>query len=250
MNVLKFLIFGVSLFFLSSCRPNDKPVMPNPDAVVLFSFTHSIQGQPMVRSTSVHTNKAGNNYTIDLLKYYISNITFVDDKGIETNYKNYNLIDAFDVQSTSFILDRKTLNGNYRKIKFYVGVDQERNHTGAQEGALSASNGMLWTWTFGYVFYKLEGRFTTASITTETAYRNHLGTDSALVKIELPLLLDVKGVDRKININLDIDKVLGDAASVIDFTVDNNRQSNIGDEVWMKKMKSNMANAFTLSSVE
>ncbi len=250
MNVFKFFIVGATVLLISSCMPNDKEVMPNPDAVVLFSFSTTSKGQPIIRSTSVHTHISGNNYKVDLLKYYISNITLVDDKGLETNYKNYNLIDVFDVNSTSFVLNKKVINGNYRKIIFYVGIDQERNHTGAQEGALSASNGMLWTWAFGYVFYKMEGRFTSVAVPTETSFRNHLGTDTALVKIALPVVLDVKGLGRKINISLDIDKVLGMAASAIDFSIDNNRQSNIGDEVWMNKMTSNMSQAFTLSGIE
>ncbi len=249
MNVLKVSAYALGLLLVASCKP-DKPVMPNPDANVLFSFSNSVKGQPIIRSTSLHTNSAGNSYNIDLLKYYITNITLEDDKSIATNYKNYNLIDAFDASSNSFNLDKKVTNGNYRKLVFYVGVDQERNHTGAQEGALSVSNGMIWTWQFGYIFYKLEGHFTSSTTTTPTAYRNHLGTDSALVKVEIPITMDLKGVDHKINIALDVDKIMGAASSTIDLDVDNNRQSNPGDEVWMNKITTNISKAFSVTSIE
>ncbi len=249
MKYLKLCLPVLVLIFMSSCKP-DKEIMPNPDANVLFNFDNTVKGMHILRSSSANTNAASNNYTIDLLKYYISNITLVDDKGIATNYKNYNLIDAFDISSTSFLLDKKIPNGNYRKLTFYIGVDQERNHTGAQEGALSVSNGMTWNWTFGYIFYKLEGHFTTASTPTETAYRNHLGTDSALVKIEIPLVMDIKGADRKVNIMLDIDKVMGDMNSKIDLSIDNDRQSNAGDEIWVRKISLNIAHAFTLTGIE
>jgi hypothetical protein len=249
MKSLKFLVFLSAVILFGSCKP-DKAIMPNKDANLLFSFSNTVKGQSIFRSTSVHTNAAGNIYTIDLLKYYISNITLVDDKGIATNYKNYNLVDAFEVNSTSFLLDKKIPDGSYRKLIFYMGVDQGRNHTGAQEGALSVSNGMIWTWTFGYIFYKLEGHFTGPLVTTETPYQNHLGTDSALVKIEIPIIMDVKGVDRKVNINLDIDKIMGDANTKIDFTYDNKRQSNSGDEDWMHRITFNISKSFSVTGIE
>jgi hypothetical protein len=250
MNILKYITLAGVCMVIASCGGKDPVVQPDPEATVLFSISNTVKGGPISRSTSSHTNAAGNTYKIDLLKYYVTNITLVDDKGMETNYKNYNLIDAFDVNSTAFLLPQKVVNGNYRKLVFYVGVDQERNHSGAQEGALSASNGMLWTWTFGYIFYKLEGYYTSPSTTTAAPYRNHLGTDSALTRIEIPILMDVKGVDRKINLNFDIDKVMGDASNKIDLDVDKNRQSDPGDEVWMAKMETNISGAFAITGIE
>lgn len=250
MKYFKFLILAPAIIFMCSCKP-DKEIMPNTDANLLFSFSNTVKGQAMVRSTFVHVNAAGNDYKIDLLKYYISNITLTDDKGYATNYRNYNLVDAFDINSTSFLLDKKIPNGNYRKLTFYLGVDPERNHTGAQEGALSEANGMIWNWTFGYIFYKLEGHFTGPTITAESPYQNHLGTDSALVKVEMPIIMDIKGTDRKMNINFDIDKVMGDAKSKIDFTFDDKRQSNPPTDVdWMHRVCFNISKAFTVTGIE
>ena len=249
MKFVNFLILLGFFGFFNSCIV-DKPVMPNPDATVFFNFSHSIKVQPIERSTKAYTNSAGNTYKIDLLKYYITNITLIDEKGKPTNYKNYNLINAFDPSSLSIVLDKKIPNGNYRKLKFYMGVDEERNHTGAQEGALSVSNGMLWNWTFGYIFYKLEGRFTSSNVTTETAFRNHLGLDSGLVSVEIPIFMDVKGMDKKVNLNLDIDKVMGDAQHTINFEADNDRQSTASDGPWMKRIMYNASQAFGVISIE
>jgi hypothetical protein len=234
---------------LNGCKP-DEVIIPDPDASLLLSFNNTVKGNSIQRATSLNTNSANNSYKIDLLKYYVSNITLVDENGLSTNYRTYNLIDAFDIGSCSFLLPKKIVNGKYRKLVFYMGVDQENNHTGAQEGALSASNGMIWSWTFGYIFYKLEGHFTSATNTTETPYRNHLGTDSALVRVEIPIWMDVTGTDHKININFDIDKVMGSGVSAIDLDIDKDRQSNIGDEVWMNKITGNIKNAFAVTSIE
>ena len=38
-----------------------------------------------------------------------------------------------------------------------LGVDSVRNVSGAQTGGLDPAKGMFWTWSSGYIFFKLEG---------------------------------------------------------------------------------------------
>jgi hypothetical protein len=250
---MKYLIpAGLILCLLfNSCGTKDPVIMPPDHATVSFAFTNSAKSSPVVISTSESVNFASNKYTIDLLKYYVSNITLVDDQGNSTNYHNYNLIDAASASSTKFPLSTPIPNKNYRKLIFYIGVNQEQNHTGAQEGALNPANGMIWTWTFGYIFFKLEGHYGPNSSSPLNPYRQHLGTDSAFTKVEIPIMMDLKGSDKKININFDVDKLLGtSAASAIDFTVDGDRQSNPGEKQWMDKFCANLSQAFTVTKIE
>lgn len=55
-----------------------------------------------------------------------------------------------------------------------IGVDSLRNVSGAQTGALDPSNDMFWDWNTGYIFFKLEGRYGTASI-EDAEYSIHVG---------------------------------------------------------------------------
>src|SRR5690606_18580217 len=47
--------------------------------------------------------------------------------------------------------------GYYVEIQYTMGVDSEKNVSGAQVGALSLSNGMFWDWNSGYIMLKAEG---------------------------------------------------------------------------------------------
>lgn len=247
MKILKFLLPVLILWLFSGCT--DKKIMPDKDALIHFRFNNMVGGLNLSVNNIYYRNAAGNNYKVELLKYYISNITLTNDKGVSVNLKNYNLLDASNLSSLNFTPEFKIANGKYRNIVFYVGVDKERNHTGAQEGALNPANGMLWSWNFGYIFFKMEGYFTSSTVPSPAAYRQHLGTDEGLTAVSLPVTLDVNGADKTVFIAFDIDKLLS-AVHTIDFTGDSNRQSNPGDEVWMKNISDNLSHSFSVTRVE
>ena len=247
MKILKFLL----LIFISGlgagCK--DKAVMPGKDALVHFRFTNTVGGLNLSLNNVYYRNGAGNNFTIELLKYYVSNITLTDDQGKSLNLKNYNLLDASNNASLIFTPETKIPNGKYRNMVFYIGIDKERNHTGAQEGALNPSNGMLWTWNFGYIFFKMEGHFTSSTFLTPTPYRQHLGLDEALTAVSIPIQMDVNGADKTISVAFDAAKALA-VKDTIDLSVDKDRQSNPGDEAWMKKLSSNLSASFAVTRIQ
>ena len=138
MKMIRFL--GVAMLvtaFLFSCKKDDFVVAPF--AKLKISFSNEIDGQPIVLGPLNYTNKAGNQYSVDLLKYYVTNFTLVKADGSETNFKNYALIDASDSSKFYFALD-SVMNGDYTSIKFLLGVDSAHNHTLVQGGALDPSN--------------------------------------------------------------------------------------------------------------
>src|SRR5690606_27558520 len=47
--------------------------------------------------------------------------------------------------------------GVYTAVKFLIGVDEARNTSGAQTGALDPMHSMFWDWNTGYIMAKLEG---------------------------------------------------------------------------------------------
>jgi hypothetical protein len=48
-------------------------------------------------------------------------------------------------------------SGKYKELRYTLGVDSTRNVSGVQDGALSVSNGMFWSWNTGYIMLKAEG---------------------------------------------------------------------------------------------
>ena len=114
-----------------------------------------------------------------MLKYYVSNFTLVKADGSETNFKNYQLLDASEPSSLTFALD-SVLNGEYTSVKFLIGVDSSRNHTGVQDGALDPVHGMIWSWNTGYIFFKHEGNFKDSTGTTRPLIYTSVRTTRSL----------------------------------------------------------------------
>lgn len=253
-----FAVFSFSLFALSSCKKDDgstttptTPTTPNvaTNGKVAVTFTNEIDGQALATTGTWYTNPNGNPYNLSLLKYYVTNFTLVKEDGSEKNFKTYKLIDGADASTGKFTLD-SVANGNYAAVKFYLGVDSTRNHTGAQEGDLDPIQGMIWTWSTGYIFFKHEGHYKDASGTAKPLLL-HLGTDAALASITIPVTkFEVKGNTRSLFLKLNLNSLYA-SPNTVDFNVDNSRMSTAsGDRPWIANMVANAADAFTFDKIQ
>jgi hypothetical protein len=141
---------------LNSCK-KEETTTPDEKGSFNIEFENQVNDAALVLGNKDYINANGDHFTIDVLKYYVSNITLTKADG--SSYKipeNYLLIDA--EKPSSLINSLKDIPvGDYTKISFVIGVDKERNLAGAQTGALDPAQGMFWTWNSGYIFVKMEG---------------------------------------------------------------------------------------------
>jgi hypothetical protein len=248
MNIRLLAIAGLlSAACFSSCKKDDNPPVATQGKVTV-SVANEVDGVPVVFGPMNYTNASGNKYGVDVLKYYISHFTLVKADGSERVYKNHELIDASLPETPSFTLD-SVQNGDYTAVKFYLGVDFEHNHTGAQEGDLDPMNGMIWTWSTGYMFFKHEGNFKDSAGGSRTLVF-HFGADDYLPTITVPISkLTVAGNARKLFLKFNLNSVYT-SPHTINFNDDNSRMSGIGDEMWMYMMQKNLADAFQFDKAE
>ena len=144
-----------------SCRKEPaKPIM-NPPATetgLQFTFKNMVGNEPLELQTKSYKNTNGDDFFVDVYRYYISNIVLTTATGEE--YKepeSYHLIDHSKGGSLSFKIEGAP-TGEYSKISFLIGVDSARNVSGAQTGALNPTNNMFWDWNSGYIMAMFEGR--------------------------------------------------------------------------------------------
>ncbi|MFT3750384.1 MAG: hypothetical protein QM768_18865 [Agriterribacter sp.] len=126
-------------------------------AAVLLNFQHYAGNEELAFDTE-YSNPAGEIFSINKFRYYISNIALYDSVNNRhvVNGADYFLIDEKVASSKSIILNFSP--GIYKAISFVIGVDSIRNVSGAQSGALDPLNDMFWTWKSGYVMAKMEGQ--------------------------------------------------------------------------------------------
>jgi hypothetical protein len=180
----------------------------------------------------------------------VSNFSLVRADGSEQHFKNYELIDAAKPETLSFSLD-SVINGEFTAVKFMLGIDSGRNHSGAQDGDLDPVHGMLWTWNTGYIFYKHEGNYITSAGDTSTVVL-HLGTDDAQTSVTVPITkLSVAGNTRKLFLGFDLNSAYTSSVSNMDFNTDNFRMSSDRDDFfWIYSMKTNLKDAFHYNKAE
>lgn len=154
-------ILFLVLLFASACNKRIEPVPATnigEKSSITLSFNNVVNGSPMVLKDVNYLNANGDTFTVTAYKYYISNIKFTGDDGtVYSEPESYHLIDEEKSSSKTFVV-KNIPAGNYVKVSFLIGVDSEKNVSGAHDGALDLANGMFWDWNSGYIMAKFEGR--------------------------------------------------------------------------------------------
>jgi len=173
------IIWAVMLStLLFACKKEDITPEPNPDPVtssMVIEFDH-VWGPNLaawrLNEMWVHPS-TGDTSTFNVLNYYISNVRLRKADGSEyVQPESYHLV---QLQPNAGLSELKLNNipvGDYSAITYTIGVDSIRNVSGLQEGALSPSNGMFWSWNTGYIFVKAEG---TTPHAANGNFRYHIG---------------------------------------------------------------------------
>lgn len=145
---------------------------------------------------TAYTNSNGESIKVNKVKYIVSNIVLTKEDGSTYTIpksESYFIIDEFTPAST--LLELKNIPaGNYTKVSYGIGVDQEQFNLGATgQGSFleqAQDAGMMWTWSAGYKFVAFEGTFTSPTVATETQFMVHTGqtgTDYNYTTITLDL---------------------------------------------------------------
>ena len=111
--------------------------------------------------------------TIDFLKFYISDITFLKEgTQVGKSKEKHHLIDAQHSLIYKALCTIK--NKNFDTITFLVGLDSKTQEKGIQGGVLDPTNQMYWTWQNGFVNFKLEGESSLCT-TRKNKFQFHIG---------------------------------------------------------------------------
>lgn len=235
-----FLLALLFAFAQSSCK---KEVVP-PTGQVTFRFDNTVAGKDLEYGKIQYRNAAGNLFSVNALKYYVSDFVLIADDGREYAHHNCDLIDAFNPETQSIEAD-SIPNGRYTKLKFHVGVDSVRNAFGDQKGDLDPLYGMLWSWTSGYIFYKHEGRFVNvAGDTLDLIY--HLGNNPARTEVVIELDgFEIKANTQVLSLRFDLAELYGQFD--LEEIGSAHSSGELKDQQWQALLKSGFPRAFKVA---
>lgn len=176
-------LIAASMF--SGCeKKTEAPEDSAETAPLSIEFDNIVGGYNLQLTTGVYKNAAGEEYTVNLLQYYISNISLKKADG-----STYSI-----PQDSSYFLIREGADadrfaktrvpvGDYTSVSFLLGVDSVRStmgidkRTGVLDPAGGMEDGMYWGWNPGYIFFKMEGISANVPVdpSGQRKYRYHIG---------------------------------------------------------------------------
>ena len=166
------------MFFIItiSCNSEENDVNPG---IVNINFNNKV-GNEILNLQQGNYNKNGNEtFSVDELKYIISNIVLIDAKGNEFVYPQENSYFLINEEvSTTKRIALQDINANeYTSIRFGIGVDQSRFPLNGVENFVPTAeeNNMIWSWSAGYIFMRLEGLYSSTQV-TNTPFKYHIGS--------------------------------------------------------------------------
>jgi len=238
------IILFVFTGLLFSCKKRTRPSQTTDVNIIMLT---EVDGTNITPGLVNLINEAGNRYSIDILKYYISNIVFTREDGMKFPLNRYDLIDI-EVPESRIIPVNEIPQGKYISVQLSLGIDSIRNHTGAQDGDLDPIYGMAWPWNTGYIFYKHEGRYM-INDSTSGPLGFHFGTDPGYSTVTIHLNWEITAESKSLFIAFDINKMYNDPK--IDFIDDNDHQSVLASDAhWIQAMKKNTVDAFSIDRIE
>ena len=267
-NLEKYLLVSLILSVLISCSKDDKDPVAN-NITLHFNNTFKrntiVLGDAASTTATTNTSAEGQVHHFSELKYVISNIRVIKADGTEIPYNINDLDKGATVvnQAKTETLDYTLSNipsGEYKQIKFGLGVKQELNTLDqAKFPTFYATAGaneteMMWEWGTGYRFTKLEGFYDSdnkeMSIHTGSTIEGEEGAYTQGVDAYRDITLNLTGnavVGRnapKITIKADFDKLLSGKTNTIKLTtgtgMNDNATPNIHTAVQMTKFVDNL----------
>lgn len=211
-------VVAAASLFVSCVNDDDSAIVEGTHGDAELFFDNGVAGDALIIGNT-YTNSNGESLTINRLNYIISNVVLIREDGTEYVYpkeESYFVINHADELQTVHL--EGIAAGDYKKIRFGIGVDQQRYLQGetAQQSFwdLAAANDLTWTWSTGYRFINFEGTFTTATDAESKPFQVHQGSNTATdnyreVTLDLPTTARVReGEQPSIHIKTDINVLL------------------------------------------
>ena len=167
----RIILIILVLFMFTSCN-KDKDVS---QVQITFKFSHNWDGTAVSNAnfnSIIYTNANGEDLSITKLRYLISKITFEKSSGETFIVDGYNLVDVTNNTNQSFTPITTIPDGDYSKVSFTFGFDNDDNYNENYTDLNSVSWNVPGILGGGYHYMQLEGKFID-NTTTETGYAYH-----------------------------------------------------------------------------
>jgi len=170
------IIMGASLTLHLSCKNND-PVDEKTTGHISFSFTHLLDGLPLQKDAMKYLNAAGNQYEVNQVMYFISDVTLHKSDGTKKMIGDWTDIHYVDIDIPSTLkwdVYDDIFSGGYDSVSFIFGITDVKNKSFMYVNPPEVN--MMWPDILGggYHYMMINGSWTDNSNTVKS-FAFHLG---------------------------------------------------------------------------
>lgn len=229
MQVNRFYLL-LLVFFLLSISSCDKKNKGNFE-VKLNAF---VGAQPLSFSNTIYSDGEGKDFYFTKFKFYISDVRLVRTDNTEVDVEDVAYFDYSDNNWNSFSVEAPS--GEYKGVKFYVGLNPAQNATNPDDfkasNPLGPKDDMFWEW-LKHRFINLEGKADVSggSFVNGVGLVYHVGRDTCYREVSLTnvnFIIPDEG-KKSVNLNLDLLKVFKQQPAPIDMFLKPGTQSEDND---------------------
>lgn len=157
----------------SSAKKDDGSCTYAPTYSTQFDFTHEINGADFLFDTILYPHPAGQPYSVQTLKYFVSNIVLYKANGDSVYMDLAHYVDARTSSTRTLKYLNSIENTSYTGISFIFGLDETKNITGTYLNPPES----LMEWPIpmggGYHYMKMEGKYDSLGVIKN--YNAHTG---------------------------------------------------------------------------
>ena len=214
-----------------------------------IAINHTIHGNPLLLDSLRYELSTGERYSLTRLSYLISGLSFETETGDWIEAEGG--IGYIDLKKRLLNFECELPKNSYRAVRFDVGLDATTNHcnpaTYPPKHPLNPDfNQLHWTWSDGYIFMALEGRFYDEEQRL-SGFVYHYANDANRVTVNLPIQLDHMH-QSLVELNLDVGQLL-QFPSQISFRKDGQSTHSHQGDVISEKLKGNLPGVFRVAGI-
>jgi hypothetical protein len=156
------IVLALSLIVCVSCKKENAQTAETPAGKIILKFAHKVNGQGLVIDTLMYTNAAGNEYLVNEIQYFISDVRLHNADGSTFLIKAWDDIHYIDTDIPSTwtwnVMDSIPV-GSYNSVSFTFGISQAKNQSYMYVNP--PENNMFWPEYLGggYHYMKLNGKW-------------------------------------------------------------------------------------------
>lgn len=176
MKLLGYVLLTIATVFLL-LSPSCKSDPVEDSGGLRLNFEHKINCDNIRFDEMIYANAAGNQYMVNEIQYFISDITITNENGSEVlldEWEDIHYIDT-DIESTkTYELKDEIEPGVYRQMSFTFGINEEKNQS--QMFVNPPESLMFWPELLGggYHYMKLNGKWLD-TLNQVSPFNFHLG---------------------------------------------------------------------------